>query len=219
MTLRHAPSLLEGVSCRLALSGALQSLGSRHANGLHKVTLSAADRTWFLEEIQRLDPTGDIVAVVTSGTVTRLQYSSRFRSDETLLRAADPEELVRALTVCLLCSAQYGYVPERMYLEQTHSIGRPSASTAQIDLILYFEEEDGSETVFAMWEMKAPDEYKPATDRNIEAQLFNTAPLVSPSLLVYSSIKPQVADIECITIDYTAHKTYARWDAAGRPAT
>jgi hypothetical protein len=106
-----------------------------------------------------------------------------------------------------------------MYLEQTHTIGRPSASTAQIDLILYFEEEDGSETVFAMWEMKAPDEYKPANDPLIEHQLFKTAPLVSPSLLVYSTVKPQTADIECITIDYTAHKTYQRWDSAGRPAT
>jgi hypothetical protein len=183
------------------------------------VPLSAADRTWFLSQIQALDPAGDVVAVLPSGTATRLRYSNRFRSDETLLRAADPEELVRALTVCLLCSPKYGYQPERMYLEQTHSIGRPSSSTAQIDLIIFFEEEDGSETVFAMWEMKAPDEYKPNHDPLIDAQLFKVAPLVSPSLLVYSTVKPQVADIECLTIDYTAHKTYRRWDDAGRPAT
>lgn len=181
--------------------------------------LSADDRAWFLREIPRLDPRGDIVAVLTSGTTTRLRYSDRFRSDETLLRAADPEELVRALTVCLLCGPKYGYVPERMYLEQTHTIGRPSSSAAQIDLILFFEEEDGSETVFAMWEMKAPDEYKPTNDPMIDAQLFRTAPLVRPSLLVYSTIKPQVAEVECLTIDYKAHKTYARWNAAGRPAT
>lgn len=181
--------------------------------------LSAADRSWFLAEIQALDPAGDLVEVMTNGPTTRLRYSDRFRSDETLLRAADPEELVRALTVCLLCSTKYGYVPERMYLEQTHSIGRPSSSTAQIDLIIFFEEEDGSETVFAMWEMKAPDEYKPTKDPMIDDQLFKTAPLVSPSLLVYSSIRPQVAEIECVTIDYKAYKTYKRWDDAGRPAT
>lgn len=182
--------------------------------------LSDADRAWFLAEIGRLDPTGDIVEVTESGTgTTRLRYSDRFRSDETRLRNADPEELVRALTVCLLCSPKYGYLPERMYLEQTHTIGRPSSSTAQIDLVLFFEEEDGSETVFAMWEMKAPDEYKPDSDPMIDAQLFKTAPLVRPSLLVYSSIRPPTPEIECITIDYKAHKTYKRWNDAGRPAT
>lgn len=81
------------------------------------------------------------------------------------------------------------------------------------------QEEDGSETVFAMWEMKSPGEYKPSSDPLIEDQLFKTAPLVSPSLLVYSTVKNPVADIECITIDYTAYKTYRRWNDAGRPAT
>jgi hypothetical protein len=183
------------------------------------VALSTSDREWFFAEIERLDPQGEIVAIQTTGATTQLKYSDRFRCDETLLRNADSEELVRALTVCFLCSPQFGYSADRMYLEQTHTIGRPSASTAQIDLILFFEEEDGSETVFAMWEMKAPDEYKPTNDPLIEHQLFNTAPLVSPSLLVYSTIKPQAADIKCITIDYTAHKTYQHWDNAGRPAT
>lgn len=157
--------------------------------------------------------------MIDNGSTKRLQYTSQIRSDETLQRAADPEELVRALTVCLLCSPAYGYEPTRLYLEQTHSIGRPSTSTAQVDLLIFFEEEDGSETVFAMWEMKAPSEYKPTNDPLIESQLFNTAPLLSPSLLVYSSIKPGTTDIECITIDYKAHKSYQRWDTAGRPST
>ena len=181
------------------------------------MALSDADRRWFLQEIQRLDPNGSMVQVVNDGA--RLLYSDIIRSDETRLRLADPEELVRALTLCILCSDKYGYSPERMHLEQTHSIGRPSTSTAQIDLILYFAENDGSETVFAMWEMKAPDEYKPDADPLIEDQLFNTAPLVSPSLLVYSTIKPGTPDIECITVDYKAHKAYGRWNATERPAT
>jgi hypothetical protein len=183
------------------------------------MALNAVDRDWFLGEIKRLNPTGDLVAVVSTGATTQLRYTDRIRCDETRLREATPEELVRGLTVCLLCSAKYGYQPDRMHLEQTHSIGRPSSSTAQIDLIIFLEEEDGSETVFSMWEMKAPAEYKPSTDPLIEHQLFETAPLVSPSLLVYSSIRPRVPDIECITIDYTAHKTYKHWVDAGRPAT
>lgn len=181
--------------------------------------LTATDQAWFIGEIRRLDPDGAVVAVVTTSGVTQLHYSDRIRSDETLVRPATAEELVRGLTVCLLCSTQYGYAPERLYLERTYSIGRPSSSTAQIDLILYFEEEDGSETAFAMWEMKAPDTYNPSSDPLIADQLFNVAPLVSPSLLVYATVKPQVADIDCLTIDYTAYKTYSRWVDAGRPAT
>jgi len=181
------------------------------------MALSASDRQWFLNEIVRLDPTGELVDVVNGGA--QLRYSDKIRSDETRLRKAETEELVRAVIVGLLCSPIYGYEPERMYIERTYSIGRPSATTAQVDLILYFEEEDGSETAFAMWEMKAPDEYKPATDPLIEKQLFDTAPLVAPSLLVYASVRPQNSSVECVTVDYTAHKSYASWDSAGRPST
>lgn len=180
------------------------------------MALSSGDRAWFIGEIQRLDPTGDIVEVLSAGA--RLRYTDKIRSDETLLRNADPEELVRALIICLLCSDAYGYAPERMYMEQTHTIGRPSSSGAQVDLIIYYLE-GGAETAFAMWEMKAPDAYHPANDPLIEKQLFSTAPLISPSFLVYATVKPRTADIECITIDHKAYKTYARWDMAGRPAT
>lgn len=179
--------------------------------------LREVDRTWFITEIRALDPSGAIVSV--EPDATHVRYCDAIRSGETRHRKADPEELVRALTLLLLCSDKYGYAPDRMYIEQTHTIGRPSASTAQIDLVLYFGETDGTESAFAMWEMKAPDEYKPASDPLIETQLFAVAPLVGPSLLVYSTVKPRVSDIECITIDYKAHKTYSGWNAAGRPST
>lgn len=179
--------------------------------------LTEPDRTWFLHEIRSRDPSGAIVEVDPDGSHVR--YSDKIRAGETRHRKADPEELVRALTILLLGSDAYGYTADRLFIEQTHSVGRPSASTAQVDLVLYFAEQDGTESAFAMWEMKAPDEYKPASDTLIDGQLFAVAPLVGPSLLVYSTVKPGVPEIECITIDYTAHKTYAGWDAAGRPAT
>lgn len=179
--------------------------------------LSDTERSWFLKEIEELDPDGSIVAIEGEGSY--LRYSDAIRSDETRLRKADPEEFVRALTILLLCSPEYGYSPERLHIEQTHSIGRPSSSKAQIDLVIYFDEEDGTESTFAFWEMKAPDAYKPESDSLIEHQLFAVAPLVMPSLLVYSTIKPSKRAIECITIDYTAHKSYEGWDAAGREAT
>lgn len=183
------------------------------------MAVTAEERDWYLDEIRRLDPNSEVVSIVTSAGVPKLRYVDAFRSDETLLRQAEAEELVRALTVCKLCDEAYGYQAGRMYLEQTHSIGRPSTSRAQIDLVLYFGEEDGSETVFAMWEMKAADMYRPSDDALIKDQLFSTAPLVSPSLLVYSTYRPGADDLECITIDYKAHKSYERWDADGRPAT
>jgi hypothetical protein len=179
--------------------------------------LSAADRQWFLDRIKALDPNQRVVSVAAQGS--RLVYSDAIRSDENKDRAADDEELVRALTLCLLCSGEYGYEPERLYIEQTHTIGRPSTSSAQIDIVLYYLEEDGSETVFAMWEVKNPSAYNSELETAVEHQLFGTAPLISPSLLVYSTILPQRAEIECMTIDYTAHKTFAGWDRAGRPHT
>ena len=179
--------------------------------------LSADHRAWFLTEIEGLDPTGEVVAIEDGGSY--LRYCETIRSDETRQRKADPEELVRALTILLLCSPQYGYSPERLYIEQTHSIGRPSSSTAQVDLVIYFEEEDGSESAFALWEMKAPDAYKPDSDPLIEHQLFAVAPLVVPSLLVYSTVRPCRCEIECLTIDYTAHKSFTGWESTGREAT
>lgn len=181
------------------------------------MALAAADKQWFLDEIARVDPDGRVVVATAGGT--RLVYDAVIRSDENRDRPADDEELVRALTLCLLCSPEYGYAPERMYLEQSHTIGRPSTSGAQVDIVLFYLEEDGSETVFAMWEVKAPDKYDAEMDAAIEHQLFKTAPLISPTLLVYSTIKPQKPAIECMTIDYTAHKTFAGWDRAGRPHT
>ncbi|MFF7682409.1 hypothetical protein ACFZA2_06550 [Microbacterium sp. NPDC007973] len=181
--------------------------------------MSEADRAWFVEAIRSVDPDQRVVSVSEVQGVRQIHYSEQIRSGETRHRNADPEELARALAIALLCSGRYGYSPERMYIEQGHSIGRPSASRAQVDLVLYYLEEDGSETVFAMWEFKSPDEYKPDTDPLIEKQLFDTAPLLAPSLLVYATVKPQVADIECITIDYGAHKSFERWNAVGRPST
>lgn len=177
----------------------------------------SADREWFLHEIECRDSEGALVAIEGDGTY--LRYSDAIRSDEKLRRHVGPEELVRALTIILLCSDSYGYHPERLYIEQTYTIGRPSTTSAQADLVLFFGEENETESAFALWEIKAPSEYKPDSDPLIEHQLFAVAPLVSPSLLVYSTIQPSVADIECITIDYTAHKSFADWDKAGREAT
>jgi hypothetical protein len=42
--------------------------------------LSSSDPAWFLAEIQRLDPKGEIVAIETSGTTHQLRYSDRLRS-------------------------------------------------------------------------------------------------------------------------------------------
>jgi type I restriction enzyme M protein len=179
------------------------------------VPLTPEHRAWYLAHITAADPGGAVVAV--QPDAARLRYSEAIRSDEDRLRAVTDEELVRALTLCLLASPQYGYPVDSFYIERRYTIGHPSRSGAEVDLIIY----DADALPFAMWEMKSPDAYDAAEEQSIRNQLFNTAPqLGEPRLLVYSTIPvSEPPDILCKTIDYSHFKSFDTWDSAGRPYT
>jgi type I restriction enzyme M protein len=179
------------------------------------MALGPERREWFFGRIEAADVQHHVVTVDDSRT--RIRYDSAIRSDENRDREATDEELVRALTLCLLASDAYEYPVKSFYIEKRYTIGHPSTSGAEVDLIIY----DDDDLPFAMWEMKAPDEYDPDKEVALRHQLFATAPLLGePRLLAYSTIYPRTpADISCLTIDYADYKTFDAWDAAGRPAT
>ncbi len=180
--------------------------------------LTTEERTWFRDAIESLDAGKALVTLAHDGQSVR--YADVIRSSESRVRAADPEELTRAVVVLLLCSDEYGYKPESLHLERSFTIGRGVTSGAQVDIIVYNEDGGVHETAFAMVELKAPSEYKPNTDSAIRKQLFDTAKQVNPTLLTYGTVRPTgVPKFECITIDYTMYKDYEKWDEEGRPAT
>lgn len=174
-----------------------------------------AEREQLVTSLVELDSAGVMVSY--SAEANEFIYSPSIRSDEDAARTADSEEFARALTLALLATDTYAYSAERFYIEKYYTIGHPSTSGAEVDLIIY--DEDG--LPFAMWEMKEPGTYQRDMERAIRNQLFATAPMLGePRLLVYSTITGTSSPaIECMVIDYTAFKTYEAWDAAGRPHT
>lgn len=173
------------------------------------------DREWFIEQIGLLDPTGSVVTYDAENN--RLHFSEAVRSGETRNRdASEPEELTRALIMCRLTQPEYGYKAENFSIEETYTIGHPTTSGAQVDLIIY----DGDDQPFVMCEIKEPAKYVSDEAVAIKHQLFATAPQVHvPSCLVYATYRPHADDLEAKTIDYSLYKDYDEWVAAGGPCT
>ena len=101
------------------------------------------------------------------------------------MKTQDPEELVHALGILLLCNSKYSYDINRLYHEQYFAHGSSGSLSDEVDLMIY--DEDG--LPYALWEFKAAEKYVSDEDRAIEFQLFGTAPLSKgPKLLVYATI-------------------------------
>lgn len=175
--------------------------------------LTGAQRTWYLEQIEELDPSGSVVRVDRAANL--LQYSTDIRSDESLTRTATDEELARGLSVAILVR-RMGYAAERLYIEKHIPHGHPGSMSDEVDLLIYDEED----LPYALWEFKSAEEYGSHEDDYIRLQLFGTAPLTgAPHLLVYATVMPGAAaaqmTVKCI--DRNIHVSYEAWDLAGRP--
>jgi hypothetical protein len=68
--------------------------------------LSSADREWYFNQIDMVDPHNHVVKVDRHSGI--VNYNPALRSDESLHRDATPEELVHALAICMLVG-DYGY--------------------------------------------------------------------------------------------------------------
>lgn len=180
------------------------------------MALTEKEKVWFESQIQKYDAEKKLIVLDHSSQLIR--YTSSMRSDESFIKAQNPEEYVHALFLCLLCSHKYGYRVERLYHEQHFKRGSSGAKDDETDYLLYDEED----MPYALIEIKPYDLYKNAKveERAIRYQLFATAPLAkNPSLLVYATIAPSGDDATLIVkcIDFSQYKSYESWVDAGCP--
>ena len=103
------------------------------------MALTEKEKTWFENQIQKYDEKGEIIELDNSSNL--IKYTSSMRSDESLIKAQNPEEYVHALFLCLLCSPQYRYKVEKMYHEQHFKRGSSGAKDDETDFLLYDEED------------------------------------------------------------------------------
>jgi type I restriction enzyme M protein len=169
---------------------------------------------WYVKNINELS-LKSLLAVANESSKL-ITYPSELRSDESNVKAFEPEELVHATIINLLCSKEYGYYIERLYHEQYFAHGSTGSLSDEVDLIVY----DEDALPYAVMEFKSSEKYNSDEDKAIKYQLFGTAPLIgSPKLLVYGTVHPNTtkAVLELKCIDYVKYKSYESWDEAGKP--
>ena len=107
-------------------SGTTRNPAARGRRGAGQA-LTVQEQHWFYSQIEAADPQHRVVTADPHNGL--LTYAETFRSNEPLVRSADDEELVRALTLCLLTNHNYGYDPTHFYIERY--IQRPAADFRQ----------------------------------------------------------------------------------------
>lgn len=176
--------------------------------------LTESEREWYYDQIEKLDKKQSVVKI--DRTNSLVIYNDVIRCDESKHRSATVEELIRALTLCILTSKDLKYEPESLYIEKYYRHGHPSSKHDEVDLIIL----DNDDLPFSMWEFKSPEDFKAKQDEYIQYQLFGTAPLVgAPRLLVFATIAPQGSKptLELICIDRSKHQSFDSWITDGRP--
>ena len=180
------------------------------------MALNNSEIEWYVNQINKFGSTDQMVrANIHESLIT---YPSNLRSDESLTKSFEPEELVHGLLVNLMLSDQYQYSIDKLYHEQYFAHGSSGSLSDEVDLIIY----DEDDLPYAVWELKASEKYKVDEDKAIQYQLFGTATLIgSPKLLVYATIyaKDKEPSIELKCIDYTQYKSYESWVDAGSPCS
>ncbi len=176
--------------------------------------VTESEKNWYFDRIEEIDRRQTIVSI--DRVNSQITYSNAIRCDESHQRAATIEELVRALTLCILTSAEFKYEPDSLYIEKYYKHGHPASKHDEVDLVIF----DNDDLPFAAWEFKAPDDFHAKKDEYIKYQLFGTAPLIGAvRLLVFATIlssgnKPK---LQLICVDRSKHQSYDTWVNNGRP--
>jgi type I restriction enzyme M protein len=168
---------------------------------------------WYVSNINNLSKNS--LLSVADDESKLITYPGDLKSDELNIKAFEPEELVHATIINLLCSDIYGYEIERLYHEQYFPHGSSGSLSDEVDLILY----DEDNLPYAVMEFKSSEKFIQDEDKAIKYQLFGTAPLIgSPKLLVYGTVHPNdkvIFELKCI--DYIKYKSYESWEEADKP--
>ncbi len=177
------------------------------------------------EQIKALDEAGSIVTVTPGpdfkgGTISYNKQSGiTFR--ESNFRLTD-EEYVRAWLLVRLIT-KLGYPADRIEVEHTYTIGRPSPTYAQIDIRIHTKDSviGEKEKIFMLIETKRPDEFDSYVSL-IDDQLFATGrDEVSRGLryVVWHTVEfrgDEPRDF-CMVIDFKQFTEHRAWVEAGEP--
>ena len=187
--------------------------------------LLAQQKKSLAAEIKALDPKGKIVALAPGpdfrgGSIT-YNKDAGIILGESSFRLTD-EEYVRAWLVVRLVQ-KLGYPADRIEIEHTYTIGRPSPTRAQIDIRIHARDSviGKKEKVFMLVEAKRPDDFT-SYEKLLDDQLFATGrDEVSRGLryAVWHTVEfhgDEPRDC-CIIIDFKEFTEYRAWVEAGEP--
>lgn len=150
---------------------------------------------------------------------SRIRYDDRIIQHQTIGRIRGEkvnEEIVRAYLISKLVN-ELDYPPEKIELEKTYSIGRPSTSTGRIDIIV--KDKDNNNYFFI--ECKAPEKFE--SDKEfIKGQLFDLARADenSTKYLVYYTVNVLDGGVidNSVIIDFGKYGTHDAWKSDQFPS-
>jgi type I restriction enzyme M protein len=186
--------------------------------------LTQQQKQIIVDRIRTLDPSGEVVTLTPnanySGGSIAYNTDNGIVSHEKINRLTD-EEYVRAYLVVRLVR-ELRYPADCLELEKTYTIGRPSATKAQIDVKVWDKRGSKART-FMLIEAKRPDDFDSYT-KLIEDQLFGIGKQESTNgvrYLAWYSIEFHGNEFrfrdKCIVIDFREHHDYREWVEAGEP--
>lgn len=162
-----------------------------------------------MDEIQRLDPTADVVTI--NEDEKKIVFNSEIKGAHKV--KFEDEGYVRALLVTRLVKEK-GYPIEAIVLEEGYKVGSDAKQKNPFGDVYVKNKKNNSTFLFI--ECKEPGEYETKLG-NIETQLFNLASLHQSEgkgqikYLVYYSIDVTTLEDKLIMIDYEKFKTYDKW--------
>jgi type I restriction enzyme M protein len=184
--------------------------------------LTPEQKRLLVARINELDPNGEIVtlspdAAFSKGTIA-YKKDSGVTIGENIQRLTD-EEYVRAYLVVRL-AVELRYPPDSIELEHTYTIGRPSATKAQIDVRVLDRREKKIKT-FMLIEAKRPDEFDSYT-KLIADQLFATGRdehARGIRYVVWYTVEFRDEEVrdKCIIIDFRKFTEFKEWVEEGEP--
>ena len=176
-------------------------------------TLTEEQLATIARATRDLDPEQEYVALDVEAR--HVEYKHPIRAHEAVGDYVGDEEAVRAFLVAWLCTLG-GYPSECIDLEKRYLYGRDGH--AELDIRV--SDAGDVEKAFALIEVKAPHDFKGATDSRIEGQLFAIAGH-EPDCQLLALATIEVGDEgsvapNAVTIHYDPSLTYARWIGDGR---
>ena len=147
-----------------------------------------------------------------------VNYSDAIRKWEDPKAIRGDEEIIRAFLINRLVN-HLDYKPQLIEIEKPYSIGHPSSSQAQIDVIV----RDPEGKAFYFIEAKAPGQFE--NDKKLmKGQLFDLAKQEKKDTvryLVYYSCDYQEGELidKAIIIDFAKFSEWEDWESAGYPST